>query len=68
MHQLISITQSILSAFDGNPSWEICDVFLDLFKSFDRVWHDGLLYKLKSNGTGGNLCNFIKSDLNNRRQ
>ena len=68
MHRLISITQSILSVFDGNASLEICDVFLDLFKSFDRVWHDGFLYKLKSNGTDGNLCKLIKSDLNNRRQ
>ena len=68
MHQLTSITQSIFSVFDGNPSLEIRNVFLDLFKSFDRVWHDGLLYKLKSNGTDGNLCKLIKSDLNNRRQ
>ena len=41
-------------------------VFLILSKAFNRVWHEGLLYKLKSNGTYGNLFKLIKSFLNNR--
>ena len=44
---------------------EVRGVFLDLPKAFDRVWHDGLLYKLKSNGIDGNL---FKLFLNNRCQ
>ena len=32
---------------------------------FDRVWHDGILYKLKSDGIAGNLFKLIKSFLNN---
>ena len=68
IHQLIDITHSIFSAFDVNPSLEVCGVFLDLFKAFDRVWHDGLLYKIKSNGIESNLFKLIKSFLNNRCQ
>ena len=68
IHQLIAITYSIFSAFDTNPSLEVRGVFLDLSKAFDRVWHDGLLYKLKSNGIDDNLFKLTKSFLNNRCQ
>ena len=68
IHQLIAITHNIFSAFDANSSLEICGVFLDLSKAFDRVWHGGLLYKLKSNGTEGNLFELINAFLNNRCQ
>ena len=37
----------IHKAFDANPSIEVREVFLDLSKTFDQVWHDGLLHKLK---------------------
>ena len=66
IHQLIAITHNIFSAFDANPSLEVRGVFLDLSKAFDRVWHDGLLYKFKSHGTDSNLYKLIKSFLNNR--
>ena len=68
IHQLIAITHNIFIAFDANPSEEVRGVFLDLSKAYDRVWHDGLLYKLKSNGIDGNLFKLIKSFLNNRCQ
>ena len=55
INQLISITLNIYCAFDdNNPSLEVRGVFLDLSKAFDKVWHEGLLYKLKSNGINGN--------------
>ena len=52
----------------ANPSLEVCDAFLDLSKAFDRVWHDDLLYNLKSNGTDSSLFKLIKLFLNKRCQ
>lgn len=43
-------------------------MFLDISKAFDKVWHDGLLFKLKQNGVSGNLLNFFHSYLENRKQ
>ena len=40
---------------------------LDIFKAFDRVWHAGLLYKLKSYGISGQIFGLISSFLSNRR-
>ena len=55
VHQLISIVHEIYNAFAVNPSLEVRDVFLDSPKAFDRVWHEGLLYKLKRMGINGNF-------------
>ena len=38
----------IYSSFEEFPSRETKAVFLDILKAFDKVWHDGLLSKLKS--------------------
>ena len=43
-------------------------MFLDISKAFDRVWHDGLLFKLEKNGVSGNLFQLIKSFLSDRFQ
>ena len=48
-------------ARDSNPSLETRGVFLDISKAFDRVWHDGLLFKSKQNGVSGNLLRLIFS-------
>ena len=37
-------------------------------KAFDKVWHDGLIFKLKRNGVCGNLLKFFKSYLRSRKQ
>ena len=68
INQLISITHNIYRAFDANPSLEVRGVFLDLSKAFDKVWHEGLLYKIKNNGINGNALQLIESFLHNRRQ
>ena len=42
-------------------------VALDISKAFDRVWHAGLLHKLKSYGISGQIFGLISSLLSNRR-
>ena len=37
-------------------------------KAFGKVWHQGLLHKLKQNGVSGKLLNFFISYLVNRKQ
>ena len=39
-----------------------------MLKAFDKVWHEGLLYKLEQNGVAGNLLKLIKDYLNEREQ
>ena len=43
-------------------------LFLDLSKAFDKVWHEGLLFKLNQNGIQGNLLRLIEDYLTNRKQ
>ena len=68
VNQLLTITHEIFSSFDCNPSLEVRSIFLDISKAFDKVWHEGLLYKLKSFGISENLLNLIKHYLTNRSQ
>ena len=68
INQLLTLTHEIFSAFDCNPSQEVRSIFLDISRAFDKVWHEGLLYKLKSFGISGNLLNLIKHYLTDRSQ
>ena len=45
-----------------------CDVSKDISKAFDKVWHQGLLYKLKQNGISGNLQVILTDLLKDRKQ
>ena len=42
--------------------------FLNISKAFDRVWHEGLLFKLERIGISGNLLSIHRSFLSNRFQ
>ena len=68
VNQLLSITHKIYSAFEEFPSRATRATFLDIPKAFDKVWHDGLLFKLKSYGISGCLFTLIKDFLRNRQQ
>ena len=50
-----------------NTSGATGAVALDISKAFDRVWHVGLLHKLKSYGISGQIFGLISSFLSKRR-
>ena len=61
-NQLIFLLDKIYSSLDINL--EVRSVFLDMSKAFDKVWHEGLLFKLRQNGINGKLIvNKIKKTL-----
>ena len=43
----------LCEAFDSKKEARI--VFCDISKAFDRVWHDGVVYKLRRMGIRGPL-------------
>ena len=42
--------------------------FIDIYKAFDRVWHAGILHKLKNNGITGSLNEWFCDYLTDRKQ
>ena len=65
VNQLLSITHEIYQSFDDNL--EVRSVCLDISTAFDKVWHKGLIYKLKQNGISGNILNTIIDFLSFRK-
>ena len=49
-------------------NFDVRSVFLDMSKAFDKVWHEGLLFKVKQNGINGKLINLLRRYLANRKQ
>ena len=66
INQLLSITHGIHASLD--EGYEVWGVFLDISKAFDKVWHEGLIFKLEQNGIPGKLLRLIKYFLCNRKQ
>ena len=66
IYQLISITSSIYKSFENYD--ETRAVFLDISKAFDKVWHEGVIHKLKCNGIISNLLTFFDNYLKGRHQ
>ena len=62
---LTVVSDRIARAF--NRSGATRGVALDISKASDRVWHAGLLQKLKSCGISGQIFGLISSFLSNRR-
>ena len=65
-NQLISITHEIYQSFDGGL--EVRGVFLDISKAFEKVWHNGFIYKQNQNGVTGDLLKTLTDFLNERKQ
>ena len=64
--QLLSITHEIYKPFDNGL--KVWGIFLDILKTFDNIWHKGLLYKLKQNGISGKLDDIITDFLTFRKE
>ena len=59
--QLLEITHLIYKSFDSNL--ETRGIFLDMSKAFDKVWHNGLLFKLKTYGVEGQVLKLFTNYL-----
>ena len=68
INQLISVTLEIYCAFNCNPSIEVRGIFLDLSKAFDKLWHQGLFFKLESFGVHEKLLDLLEDYISNRFQ
>ena len=64
--QLLFINHEIYQSFED--SLEVKAVFLDISKVFDKVWHEGLIFKLKQNGISDQILNIITDFLSFRKQ
>ena len=62
--QLLSIVHGIFLSLDCHSSLEFRGIFLDNSKAFDRVWHEGLLYKIQFIGISDTLLKLIESFFN----
>ena len=68
INQLLSSVHDVYTAFDANPALEVHGIFLDLSIAFEKVWHEGLIYKLRGMSISGPALKLTKSFLNNRFQ
>ena len=66
VYQLISLYHQIVQSVDNKT--HTCVIFCDISKAFDRVWHKGLIFKLKQNGICGQLLSWIENYLSDRSQ
>ena len=62
------LSYDVCKSFDANPSLKVTGIFLDMLKVFGRVWHEGLLFKLKRLVLSGKYYGLINSCLKNRQQ
>jgi hypothetical protein len=65
-YQLTDIYNTLTEALDAGK--EVRIIFCDISKAFDRVWHKGLILKLKQIGIEGNVIKWINDYLTGRKQ
>ena len=65
-YQLVHLHHLFTEALENQKDIRI--VFCDISKAFDRVWHEGLLFKLRKIGINGSLLQWFSNYLYNRKQ
>lgn len=65
-NQLLSIYENMCLNYDLNITTH--QIYFDISKAFDRVWHRGLIHKLEAIGIRGNLLKWFENYLNERKQ
>ena len=64
----MSIIYEIHTNFESNPLVDVGGVFLSISKAFDKVWLEGILFKLKSYGVEGDLLSLLECYLRDWKQ
>ena len=67
-NQLLYLVNEIHEAFENPKSLEVRAVLLDISKAFDKLWHAGLIFKLKRNGICGIILKLFERYLHNGKQ
>ncbi|GFY16046.1 RNA-directed DNA polymerase from mobile element jockey [Trichonephila clavipes] len=63
-HQLLRLTNRVINGFNSGDTTG--GAFLDVEKAFDRVWHDGLLYKMIKLNFPSYIIHLVNSYLSDR--
>ena len=66
--KLSSITHEIYKSIDCHPLNDMRGAFLDISKAFNKVWHEGLIFKLKTYGVEGKLLKLLENYLTDCQQ
>ena len=66
INQILSITHEIYGSFD--VGFEVRGVLLDIWKVFDKIWHKGIIFKLKQNSISSKLLCVLSEFLKDRKQ
>ena len=66
INELSATTHDIFKGFDH--VLEIRGVFLNISKVFDKVWHEGVIYKLRRNGVYRNLLQLLIIFLHSKKE
>ena len=66
INELLSLIREIYTCFDDG--FEVWGNFLDISRAFDKVWHKGIIFKLKQNGIPSRLLSVLSDFLKDRKQ
>ena len=67
-HNYYQSLMKFFKCFDCHPPTDMKSTFLDISKAFGKVWHEGLIFKLKTYGVEGNLLKLLENYLTDHQQ